>query len=223
MAEQIDFHFDPMCPWAYQASLWIREVRDRVGLDIRWRFFSLEEINLEPGRKHPWERPWSYGWSQMRIGALLRRESQEAIDRWYQAVGQAFFVEGRPTHDPAVHRQVLAEAGFDPSVLDAAIDDPTTSEEVRADHDELVGRHGGFGVPTIVFADGNAVFGPVILPPPTGDAAVRLWELVVAANEFPTLYELRHPKRPEDLRAIAGAFAPYLQARAWRTVERPAP
>lgn len=223
MAEQIDFYFDPMCPWAYQGSLWIREVRRQIGLDIRWRFFSLEEINLEPGKKHPWERPWSYGWSQMRIGALLRREGQDEIDRWYQVVGEAFFVDGRRTHDPAVHRAVLAEAGFDPSVLDAALADPTTSDEVRADHDEVVNRHGGFGVPTIVFADGNAVFGPIILPPPTGDAAVRLWELVVAANEFPTLYELRHPKRREDLTAIASAFAPYLEARAWRTVERPAP
>ena len=29
----VDFHFDIMCPYAYQTSLWIREVRDRVGLD----------------------------------------------------------------------------------------------------------------------------------------------------------------------------------------------
>ena len=34
-----------MCPWAYQTSKWIREVRVQNGLEIRWRFFSLEEIN----------------------------------------------------------------------------------------------------------------------------------------------------------------------------------
>jgi 2-hydroxychromene-2-carboxylate isomerase len=37
----VDFHFDIMCPWAYQASIWMREVRDRLGLKVRWRFFSL--------------------------------------------------------------------------------------------------------------------------------------------------------------------------------------
>src|SRR5580765_4946749 len=42
---EIDFYFDPMCPWAYQTSVWIREVRSLVGLDITWKFFSLEEIN----------------------------------------------------------------------------------------------------------------------------------------------------------------------------------
>ena len=66
----VDFHFDIMCPYAYQTSLWIREVRDRAGVEVRWRFFSLEEINRAEGKKHPWEREWSYGWSMMRIGAL---------------------------------------------------------------------------------------------------------------------------------------------------------
>ena len=45
----VDFHFDIMCPWAYQASLWIRDVRDQLGLSVGWRFFSLEEINRADG------------------------------------------------------------------------------------------------------------------------------------------------------------------------------
>ncbi len=56
----IDFHFDLMCPWAYQTSKWIREVRQHNGLDIRWKFFSLEEINravyddaMESSFRHP--------------------------------------------------------------------------------------------------------------------------------------------------------------------------
>jgi 2-hydroxychromene-2-carboxylate isomerase len=52
----VDFHFDIMGPWAYQASIWMREVRDRLGLQVRWRFFSLEEINRAEGKKHPWQR-----------------------------------------------------------------------------------------------------------------------------------------------------------------------
>ena len=43
---RVDFHFDVICPWAYQTSLWMRDVRDRQGLEVDWRFFSLEEINL---------------------------------------------------------------------------------------------------------------------------------------------------------------------------------
>ena len=46
----MDFHFDPMCPFAYQTSLWIRDVRAQTGITIDWRCFSLEEINREEGK-----------------------------------------------------------------------------------------------------------------------------------------------------------------------------
>ena len=221
--DSVAFYFDPMCPWAYQASIWIREVRARTGLAVSWRFFSLEEINREPGKKHPWERAWSYGWSQMRVAALLRRQGEDLVDRWYEAVGRAFFVDGRHTYDPDEHRALLGELDLDPALLDEALRDPTTAEEVRADHEHVVGTHGAFGVPTLVFPDRKAVYGPVIVPAPTGDAAVRLLDVVLGMGEFPTLYELRQPKTGDDLRAIAAAFDTYLRARAWRTVENPAP
>jgi len=85
----VDFHFDILCPFAYQTSLWIRRVRDQNGLTISWRFFSLEEVNHVEGSKHPWERDWSYGWSLLRIAALLRRTSMDDVDRWYERAGRA--------------------------------------------------------------------------------------------------------------------------------------
>ena len=88
-ADRIGFHFDVMCPWAYQTSLWIRDVRRQNGLQIDWRFFSLEETNREEGKKHPWEREWSYGWSMMRIGAYLRRQDPALLDEWYARAGRA--------------------------------------------------------------------------------------------------------------------------------------
>ncbi|MFM7870942.1 MAG: DsbA family protein, partial [Actinomycetota bacterium] len=48
--KEIDFFFDPMCPWAYQTSLWIRDVRRQRQLRINWRFFSLEEVNRPDGK-----------------------------------------------------------------------------------------------------------------------------------------------------------------------------
>src|SRR5439155_22845479 len=89
MTESVQFFFDPICPWAYQASKWIRDVRAQTELDVEWRFFSLEEINREEGKKHPWERPWSFGWGQMRVGALIRRElGNDELDRWYAGIGE---------------------------------------------------------------------------------------------------------------------------------------
>lgn len=221
--DSVEFFFDLMCPWAYQGAVWIREVRALTGLDISWRFFSLEEINREPGKKHPWEREWSYGWGQLRVAALLRRSGQAEVDRWYEVMGRAFHEDGLPTHEPDLHRALLAEHGFDPGVLDAALADPTTTDEVRADHDHVVAHHGGFGVPMLQFPDGHTVFGPVVVPAPRGVDAVRLWDVTVAFADLDHVYELRHPKTRSDLERIAVTFEPYLRARAWRTIENPAP
>ena len=54
---EVDFHFDLMCPWAYQTSKWIRSVREQNGVTVNWRFFSLEEINLRPGNFHNFLNP----------------------------------------------------------------------------------------------------------------------------------------------------------------------
>jgi 2-hydroxychromene-2-carboxylate isomerase len=218
----VDFHFDIMCPYAYQTSLWMREVRDVTGIDVRWRFFSLEEINRAEGKKHPWEREWSYGWSMMRIGALLRRQSMSLLDDWYRVAGQALHVDGRKPHRPEVAEALLAELGLDPALVRTAIDDPTTGDEVQTEHERVVSK-GGFGVPTLIFDDGQALFGPVLVNPPRGQDAVRLWALVTGWLEFPSVYELQRPKGASDIDAIATAFAPYLEARDWLSVQRPTP
>ena len=221
-ARGVDFHFDIKCPYAYQTSLWMREVRDTAGVDVRWRFFSLEEINRAEGKKHPWEREWSYGWSMMRIGAYLRRQGMEQLDRWYEVAGRALHVEGRKPHRPDVAEALLTEMGLDPAMVRQAIEDPTTGDEVRAEHDTVVAK-GGFGVPTLVFDDGQALFGPVLVNPPTGEGAVRLWDHVTGWLEFPHVYELQRPKTSADIDTITTAFSSYLEARDWFSVQRDTP
>lgn len=216
---ELDFHFDVLCPWAYQTSLWMRDVRDQLGLTVNWRFFSLEEVNLRPGKKHPWERDWSYGWSLMRIGAILRRKDMALLDAWYAVAGKALHVDGNRPHNPEVAKHLLEQIGVDPGVVDESIADESTHDEIRTEHCKVVDS-GGFGVPTLFFEDGQSLFGPVLLDPPSGDAAIRLWNQVVGWLEFPHLYELQRPKRAADEQAIYDTFKPYLEARDWVSINR---
>ncbi|MEI8263956.1 MAG: DsbA family protein [Actinomycetes bacterium] len=219
LPDSVDFHFDLMCPYAYQTSLWIREVRRLTGLEINWRFFSLEEVNRVEGKKHPWERAWSYGWSMMRIGALLRRSNMDDLDKWYASAGKALHVDGLKPHVPEVAKSLLEELDLDPGLVDEAIQDSTTSDEVLAEHTKVIDA-GGYGVPTLFFADGQCLFGPVLIDPPVGDDAVELWDSVVAWTKFPHLYELQRPKTRSDEKVIAETFRPYIEARDWVSMNR---
>lgn len=80
---------------------------------------------------------------------------------------------------------------MDPGLVDEAIADPTTSDEVLSDHRRVV-EAAGFGVPTLFFPDGQCLFGPVLIDPPTG------------ADEL----------------LIAHTFRPYLEARDWVSINR---
>ena len=217
--KEVDFHFDVMCPWAYQTSIWMRDVRDQLDLTVNWKFFSLEEINLQAGKKHPWEREWSYGWSMMRIGVLLRRIDMELLDKWYAVAGRALHVDGNRPHNPDVARHLLEQIGADPAIVDQSIAALSTHDEIIAEHDRVVDT-GGFGVPTLFFPDGQAFFGPVLLDPPTGESGLRLWNAVTTWLEFPHLYEMQRPKQTSDEKAIYDTFKPYLEARDWVSINR---
>ncbi|WP_406410932.1 DsbA family protein [Streptomyces sp. NBC_01614] len=215
----VDFHFDPMCPFAYAASVWIREVRTQCDITVNWRFFSLEEVNRAEGRKHPWERRWSYGWSLMRVAAYLRRRDEAFADAWYERIGRELHEHGGKPHDPDVARELLKEIGHDPRLLDEALADPTTHEDIRADHQRVVDA-GGYGVPTLIFPDGQCLFGPVLIHPPTGERAARLWGSVTTLLEFPHVYEIQRPKSAAAHTDILTAMQPYLAGRDWETVDR---
>ncbi len=159
----------------------------------------------------------------MRVGARLRRDDPALLDEWYLRAGTALHVDGRKPHRPEVARALLEDMGLDPGLVDEAIADETTTDEVRAEHEAAVAG-GGWGVPILHFSDDDTGrFGPVVVDPPTGEAAVRLWDLVCGWREFPHLYEVQRPKRPADIALIAERVRPYLEARDWITIQKETP
>lgn len=222
MTDHVDFYFDVLCPWAYQASRWIRSVREQGLCEVDWRFFSLEEVNHTSGKKHPWERDWSYGWSLLRVAAHLRRRDPDLVDRWYEAVGRALHEDGRDVFLRTGAEAVAAEIGLPDDTVSAAIEDQSTHDDVLADHRGLVQDKGASGFRRSSSVTAPPSSGPRSCPLPPGPRR-RLWELVVGWRDFPHLYELQRPKHAADLAHIGTVFSPYLEARAWPTVVKPAP
>lgn len=192
MTERVRFHFDSLCPWAWQTSKWMREVQKVRDVAVEWRLFSLRLINEGDG--DPLADPEVEGTPALRTLALVGIEyGNEAIDRVYRSLGDSVHENGRSL-TPDVVRQALSATGLDPSLLDVALADDHTMDEVRSQHDAAVADVGCFGVPTIVLASGKGIFGPVISKPGEGEAAGELWDHVRWLAEQDGFFELKRER-----------------------------
>jgi 2-hydroxychromene-2-carboxylate isomerase len=195
MTEKIQFHFDPLCPWAWQGSRWIREVGRYRDIEIDWRLFSLKLVNQ--GRTDPLADRHERGTPALRTLALLRREAgNDAVGAVYEEIGRRVH-DGDETFSPEVVKESLHEAGFKRSLVERALEDDRTMDEVRAQHDAAVTDVGCFGVPTVVLSSGKGLFGPVLSNAPEGEAAAELWDHVRYLVELDGFFELKRERDRE--------------------------
>lgn len=200
------FFFDPVCPWAWITSRWVHEVRAALDIEIEWRFISLRIINEH--RDYDTEFPPGYaaghglGLRLLRVAAAVADgHDNAAVERFYTEVGSAFHVErrfGDLVGGMAVE-EALAAADL-PVELAAAADDDEWTAVVRADSELALSRTGrDVGTPILTFEPphGPSFFGPVVNHAPTGDDAVRLWELVRGLAHFEGFEELKRSARAE--------------------------
>lgn len=192
MAERVRFHFDPVCPWAWQTALWIAGLEERREVEVEWRLFSLQLVNANGA--NPLADRHAAGTRALRALALVRREAgNDGVARVYRALG-ARVHDGDEELSDATVRAALGDAGFDAALVDRALDDDSTMEDVRAEHELAASDVGCFGVPTIVLPSGRGMFGPVLSTPPHGDAAVELWRHVRALIETEGFFELKRER-----------------------------
>ncbi|MBH99621.1 MAG: hypothetical protein CL467_03365 [Acidimicrobiaceae bacterium] len=220
-APDLEFFWDPVCPFAWQTSRWLRRVASLRALTVDWRFINLSILNEE--RDYASEFPEGYqeshdrGRRMLRVAAAVREaEGHEAMDSLYQAFGttiwhriveqEADFRSRVATSDHLA--EVLTLANFDVSHALAA-DDPTYDVELRLETAEAVARTGrDVGTPIITFGppDGPSIFGPVISAVPESDAAcLELFDAARTLSGYGTFSELKRSDRPPlDLPALTG-------------------
>lgn len=188
---ELRFLFDPACPWAWRASLWIREVREVRPLKVEWGLYSLEYVNRRSGTEEDRERRRRTR-TAFRMFSLARElEGNDALDRLYLAVGRSRHEAKRQLHDPDTLIQSLGEAGLDPSLYDEAVARSELDEALTAEY-RAVEATGAFGVPTL-YLDGSTTpyYGPIINPVPTGERAGELWDHFVGLVSGDYFFELK--------------------------------
>jgi len=205
----IRFYFDPVCPFAWMTSKWVRMVAAQRDYAVDWRFISLRMINshLDYDSHFPvgYEEGHTSGLRLLRVAARARAEhGRPAVGPFYAAVSSEIFDSpGAASLTPATRgsrdfvEPLLAKAGL-PADLAGALDDTRWDDEIRAEGDEALALTGrDVGTPIIQFGppQGAAFFGPVISRLPAPGDALRLWDHVTALAGFPGFAELKRSLR----------------------------
>jgi 2-hydroxychromene-2-carboxylate isomerase len=203
----LHFYFDPVCPFAWMTSKWVRQVAAQRDYAVDWRFISLRLLNahIDYASHFPpeYEAGHTAGLRLLRVATRVRAEhGREAVGPLYEAFGRHIFeVEEQP--DPAVGgsreraASILAEVGL-PTALADAVDDASADAEIQAETDEALSLTGkDVGTPILHFRppEGVAFFGPVISRLPSEEKAGELWDHVVALAGFPGFAELKRSLR----------------------------
>lgn len=207
----LEFFFDPGCPFAWQTSVWVRRVQELRGLTVGWRFISLRFINEDKDLPDGMVRAQERGLRYHRICAAARDTlGNDAVGELYKAFGDRFWyqqVDGDYGARLSVAAKatepelILGELGLPESLL-AAGDDDSWDALIRAESEEAFRRTGpDVGTPIITFGEGgNSLFGPVISTVPDDETSLAIYDAVRVLADQPTFSELKRSDRaPFDL------------------------
>ena len=215
MSDELEFFFDPICPFAWVTSRWVLEVSRQRPLAVTWRPLPLTMLNdgisYDERRAVSEHYPESHqrGLEMLRvIRAASDKHGPEVVGDLYTGFGNLVWDTSPPSgegFDPVMRvmaqrrdlAPVLEAYGLDPS-LEAAADDPSFDAALRENVDEVHRRCGDdVGTPVLSFSppDGPALFGPVIDTVPFGEDALRLWDAVYTVASWPGFAELKRSLR----------------------------
>ncbi|WTL69824.1 DsbA family protein (plasmid) [Streptosporangium sp. NBC_01495] len=196
----VDFWFDPMCPWAWITSRWIREVQSVRPVTIRWHVMSLAILNTgRDNLSESYQKRMNSSWGAVRVLIAAAQHAQhvgadpnQALERLYTELGIRFHHEKRP-HADETYRHALHAAGL-PVELARAADSADYDSALHHSHENGISRVGrDVGTPVIAIGD-NAFFGPVIASIPRGPEAGRLWDGLVAVTSIAGFFELKRTR-----------------------------
>lgn len=199
----VEFFFDPVCPWAWITSRWVEEVAAQRDLDVDWRFICLRIVNKDKDYSDDrYVRGHGMGQKLLRVCAAIReKEGPARMGALYTQFGSDIHVNGRRDEIAdaweAGFPDYLRSVGVEEEYLDAA-NDERWDEILEAEVEEALSRTGrDVGTPIITFhgAESQSFFGPVISRVPRGAEAVELWDAMWKLSTFPGFAELKRSLR----------------------------
>jgi 2-hydroxychromene-2-carboxylate isomerase len=204
----LDFFFDPVCPWAWITSRWVAEVQELRNYTVSWKFISLKILNQD--KMDYASMPAGYkdvhaaGTSCLRVAAKARSAAgNDAVAKVYTALGfslhnkqeRELFVADIEGHIAGL----LSEAGL-PGEWALSANDESFDRLIAEETAMGLERAGkDVGTPIITFSPGGlkeaSFFGPVISTIPRGEDATKLWDAIETIATSSDMAELKRSLR----------------------------
>lgn len=203
----LEFFFDPGCPWAWVTSRWVTEVSKLRNYEVSWKFISLSMINTDRG--YPENSDYhkmvhAFGLKALRVASAARASGgNDAVAKFYTAIGTTIHNEKkREGFDTDPHKfltSILSTHSLPTNWADS-FEDETHTALIRYETDTALSRTGkDVGTPILTFKPGSpnegSFFGPVISKIPRGDEAVKLWDAVETIATTSGVAELKRSLR----------------------------
>ena len=210
----LEFFFDPMCPWAWITSRWVKEVQELRQYSVIWKPISLKLLNANQTAEwynDEYKRGHAAGHDGLRTACALvdhfgGDKGNEAVDRFYTALGTTAHKNSRRDefrdNTAAFIDECLTIAGLSTTLNQTG---QSTFDDVIATSTSVALERTGkdVGTPILTFHPGQAnegsFFGPVIARIPRGEEALKLWNAVEVVATTPGVAELKRTLRSKPV------------------------
>jgi predicted DsbA family dithiol-disulfide isomerase len=178
---------------------WLESIKSEVagGLSIQWKAFSLDQQNSEESPDFMmWEHPDypSRGIPALVAAKAAENQGEPLFLRFHLATFEAKHDEGKDIADRKVLRDIAKYKGLDTVRFKQDMAREETWQAVGEDHMESKRKYDVFGVPTLVFGQGKAVFVKLGSIPESREERISLFELICGMGaKRPYLLELKRP------------------------------
>ena len=194
---EFELYYDYLCPFVYRASLLLANVAAERHPEVRWRYFSLTQVNSKEEGWTVWGAP-----DGERVRGRLAFKAAEAARRqdrfevFHPALLSARHQSRLDVDDIHVVERVAEESGLGLDRFREDLNDPTILEALARDHAHGRTQHGVFGTPTFVFPNGASAYIRLAEAPSGPDALGLFDSLMRITADEPRVLEIKRPVRP---------------------------
>jgi protein-disulfide isomerase-like protein with CxxC motif len=195
---ELDFWFDPLCPWAWISSRWVLEVEKVRPVTTRWHVMSLAILNAGKDVPEQYREFMSKAWGPVRVCVAAEQKfGPDVLLPLYTALGNRIHLQKADLSRETIEA-ALTEAGLAVELADA-MDSTEYDEALEASHSDGMDRVGyEVGTP-VISVSGVSFFGPVVSPIPRGEDAARLWDGVLLVAGTDGFFELKRSRTRDPI------------------------